>query len=179
MAVTIFFEDFDGNGVDFEGAPFETWSVGGVPIANNHWEKFFDSSDTPNKTLGKGNYAAVRIGTEFQETPVWMISPIIDVRQFTDLALSCDLYFRAGELQGEQISKVLLLRAGYQPETLRVMGEDMSVESDPINEHMTWNISSDADFIQIAFTWETSTGGPSYDYIQVDNIRIIGTLDCS
>jgi hypothetical protein len=171
----IFFETFDDNGAGFSGSPFETWTVGGVPIGAGHWERFVDTSREPNLTLGTGDYAAVRMESgEFLDTLVWMISPIIDVRQFSDLVLSADLYFRAVGEQGEEVSEILLLRAGYQPETLRVIGEDMSHQSDPINEHMTWDISSGTDFIQVAFTWRSSSGGPSHDSIQVDNIQVTG-----
>jgi hypothetical protein len=179
MTATLFFEDFDGNGAGFSGSPFETWSIGGVPIGPGHWERFYNKPEQPNLTSGSGNYAAVHlVSHEFLDTLVWMISPIIDVRKHTDLTLSTDLYFRAGGQVGEDIATIVLLRAGHPPETLSVIGDTLSAMDDPLKQHMTWDISPDSDFVQVAFPWVISAGGSGYDSIQVDNIRIIGIVDC-
>lgn len=171
----IFFENFDGDGVGFGGSPFETWSVGGVPIGAGHWERFSNNPGEPNLTGSRGSYAAVRMySDEFLDTLVWMISPVIDVRKYTDLVLSTDLYFRAGGEVGEEVATVLLHRAGHPPETLSVIGDTLSALDNPMKQHMTWNISPDSKFIQVAFTWVSGAGGPGHDSIQVDNIRVTG-----
>jgi hypothetical protein len=187
MTVTIFFEDFDGNGIGFGDSgydmnPFDQWGVGGnAPPGFGEWVRFSgDATGEDNLTPGTGGYAGIRIfeTLEFGENTYWLVSPLIDTRHFTDLELSLDLHYEGSGGPGEATLRVILLRAGDPPETIDIIGDTLS-NGEELSEHKSWQISPGADFMQFAFVYFNSSENPEPKDIQLDNIRITGVTNCS
>ncbi len=188
MTVTIFFEDFDGNGIGFGSGdgfsadPFGVWNVGGTAAPGYaEWVRF--SGDDPaeqNLTPGKGGFGAIRILAEpyFADSTYWMVSPLLDTRNFTDLTLALDMHYCGSGAPIEATLRILLLRAGESPEMLAELNE-ATLGARELSRHMSWDISPGADFMQFAFAYYNSSEDPSPDSIQLDNIRLTGTTDCS
>jgi len=188
-AVAIFFEDFDGSGPGFGGdyysSPFESWSIGGEPIDAGHWDLFYPDYDpTPNLTQGSGRYAGVRSLTfDYMDTLSWMVSPIIDVTNFQDLNLSIELYYDFvaysvdipdSHYHSEDRVGISILSIGEGSYTIDNLGEHIDT-LDPFRGTRSWDIPLvGSPYIQLCFSWYSSSGPPDYDRIQLDNILLSG-----
>ncbi|MBU1170101.1 MAG: hypothetical protein KKD44_11105 [Proteobacteria bacterium] len=195
MATDIFYADFDGNGPGFQGASlpnedrtnavFSSWSIGGAPILAGRWELSYpEYNDAPNRTGGSGRYASVHSNSsEFIDTQVWMISPLIDVGKYKDITLLVDIYFKAqGAGVGEDTLTISILTINDKStsaesvghHTVDVLGKNMSVNDPELQGTLSWNLSKFSNashFIQLAFSWYSSMGPAS---VQLDNIRVQG-----
>ncbi|MEW8508222.1 MAG: hypothetical protein AB2598_16125 [Candidatus Thiodiazotropha sp.] len=188
MTVTLFFEDFDGNGIGFASGyrfdtnPFGVWDVGGnAPPGFGQWMRFSgDDPAEPNLTPGTGGYAAIRIADtpDFGDNTYWMVSPLIDTRNHTDLALALDLHYRASGSPQEATLRILMRRVGESPVTLADINQ-ATTGSHETSEHMSWDIAPGADFLQFAFMYSNTSMNPTPASIQLDNIRLTGTTACS
>lgn len=185
MATEIFYDDFDGNGPGFKGPSFKAWSIGGTPILAGRWQLFYpDYNDADNLTGGSGRYASVHSSSsEFIDTLVWMISPLIYVGKYENLTLSADIYFKSqGASIGEDTLTISILTIddeapsadSLSQNTIEVIGQNMSAVDPALHGPKSWDLSSFADtshFIQLAFSWYSSMGPAS---VQLDNIRVTG-----
>ncbi len=190
MATEIFIADFDGNGPGFSGANrpgealtnavFGSWSIGGNPILAGRWQLSYNEAS--NRTGGSGRYASIKSNSsEFMDTHVWMISPLINIRKYENLTLSTDLYLKFNGRAGENTLTVSILTIDNKPpsddsvghHTVATIGEHMSA-ADELLGNNSWPISQFADgsdFIQLAFSWYSSEEPGS---VQLDNIKVLG-----
>ena len=166
-ATVIFYEDFDGSGSGFE--EWSTWSE--VPAGQ--WDIFDPGSGEGNNfTYGSGKYVGIRsFSTEFIDTWVELLSPAIDISKYQNLSVSFDYYFDPDGC-GVVEDFVYFSAAGT---TLELFGEHNSLT--PITGHESIDISyaDDNPSLNIGFSYYSSIGTTTYETIQIDNIRIVGT----
>jgi hypothetical protein len=187
MVTELFIEDFDGNGPGFKGPPFSAWSIGGTPIDAGRWKLFYPEMGAPeNLTGGSGRYASVQSdSSEFIDTLVWLISPLIDVEKYRNLTLNADIYLEATGSAGEDTLTISLLtiKNGHgkspsiQEHTIDVVGEHLSF-GDVAQGSKSWDLSACTrrrHLIQLSFGFYSSMGsGVGQAPVQLDNISITG-----
>ena len=170
---TIFFEDFDGNGPGF--AEWSVWSQ--VPAGE--WDQF-TSVDGNNLTPGTGNYAAVRsYSFEFIDTEVKLTSPEIIGTNYQGLTVLFDYYFNGRGYPGDEFHDGVIedvISFWVDGIEMEAFGYNDDYNDLPLSGTRTYNIdfADGASSFQIGFSFYSSSGPPTYDTIQIDNVRITG-----
>jgi hypothetical protein len=168
----LFFADFDGIGPTFhyqnpDALPaFGCWSIGGAPAGAGHW-----CHRSAESRFG-GGYAGIAVGSpEFIDTPIWLISPQIDLKGCHKLSLSADIFHDPKSMPPTDIDQVTVAYATDTGETAI-----LEVITAPTEERKIWSflVAKGSHRLLLLFHYYSSIGPPKPGSPQLDNIELTG-----